>query len=153
MLRAVYRFEEGNVIQEIQPLNTQICNINEHIIKDNLDKHLRKIFVKSTESINVENKLIDVNLIHYNDEKYLMLVIHHLIVDGVSWNILLTDLTHIYYKLLKNESIDLLRPYTYKLWVDDVKSLVDNISDSEKQKWINLNDLLDDSLIKGQFNI
>ena len=153
MLRATYKFEKDNVIQEIQPLNTQICNINEHIIKDNLDKHLRKIFVKSTESINVENKLIDVNLIHYNDENYLMLVIHHLIVDGVSWNILLTDLTNIYYKLLKNESVDLLRPYPYKLWVDDVKSLVDSISDNEKQKWINLNDLLDDSLIKGQFNL
>ncbi len=153
MLRAVYRFEEDNVIQEIRPLNTRICSINEHIIGDNLDEHLWKIFVKSTKSINVKNKLIDVNLIHYNDENYLMLVIHHLIVDGVSWNILLTELTHIYYKLLKNESVDLLRPYPFKLWVDDVKSLVDNISDNEKQNWINLNDLLDDSLIKGQFNI
>ena len=119
MLRAVYRFEEDNVIQEIRPLNTRICSINEHIIGDNLDEHLWKIFVKSTKSINVKNKLIDVNLIHYNDENYLMLVIHHLIVDGVSWNIILTELTHIYYKLLKNESVDLLRPYPYKLWVDD----------------------------------
>ena len=101
MLRAVYRFEEDNVIQEIRPLNTRICSINEHIIGDNLDEHLWKIFVKSTKSINVKNKLIDVNLIHYNDENYLMLVIHHLIVDGVSWNIILTELTHIYYKLLK----------------------------------------------------
>ena len=114
---------------------------------------MRKIFIKSEKSINVENKLIDVNLIQYNNENYLMLVIHHLIVDGVSWNILLTDLTHIYYKLVKGESVNLLRPYPYKLWVEDVKGLVDGISDSEKQYWFDLNGLLDDSLIMGRSNV
>ena len=150
MLRAVYRVDGDNVVQEVLPLNTKVCIINEHIVEDNLDENMRKIFVKSTESINIESKLMDVNLIRYDDESYLMLVIHHLIVDGVSWNILLSDLTDIYYKLLKGESVDLLRPYNYKLWANDVKCLVESISDNEKQYWIELNNLLNDSLIKGQ---
>ena len=153
MLRAVYRVDGDNVVQEVLPINSHICDINEHNIEDNFDENMRNIFVKSTESINIENKLIDVNLIHYNDESYLMLVIHHLIVDGVSWNILLSDLTDIYYSLLNGESVNLLMPYPYKLWVDDVKNLVDCISDSEKQYWIDLNGLLDDSLIRGQSNL
>ena len=150
MLRAVYRVDGDNVVQEVLPLNTKVCIINEHIVEDNLDENMRKIFVKSTESINIKSKLMDVNLIRYDDESYLMLVIHHLIVDGVSWNILLSDLTDIYYKLLKGESVDLLRPYNYKLWTNDVKSLIESISDNEKQYWIELNNLLNDSLIKGQ---
>uniref|UniRef100_UPI0025F1EFAA condensation domain-containing protein n=1 Tax=uncultured Methanobrevibacter sp. TaxID=253161 RepID=UPI0025F1EFAA len=150
MLRAVYRVDGDNVVQEVLPLNTKVCITNEHIVEDNLDENMMRVFVKSTESINIESKLMDVNLIRYDDESYLMLVIHHLIVDGVSWNILLSDLTDIYYKLLKGESVDLLRPYNYKLWANDVKCLVESISDNEKQYWIELNNLLNDSLIKGQ---
>ena len=150
MLRAVYRVDGNNVVQEVLPLNTKVCITNEHIVEDNLDENMMRVFVKSTESINIESKLMDVNLIRYDDESYLMLVIHHLIVDGVSWNILLSDLTDIYYKLLKGESVDLLRPYNYKLWANDVKCLVESISDNEKQYWIELNNLLNDSLIKGQ---
>ncbi|WP_461463266.1 D-alanine--poly(phosphoribitol) ligase subunit DltA, partial [Methanobrevibacter sp.] len=153
MLRAVYRFDGDNVIQEVLPLNSHICDIKEYNIEDNFDENIKNIFVKSTESINVENKLMDVNLVRYNDESYLMLIIHHLIVDGVSWNILLSDLTDIYYRLLKGENLNLVRPYPYKLWVENVKDLVDDISDSEKQYWIDVNSLLDDSSIKGQSNV
>ena len=153
MLRAVYRFDGDNVIQEVLPLNTRICSINEYSIDVDFDGNMRKIFIKSEKSINVENKLIDVNLIQYNNENYLMLVIHHLIVDGVSWNILLSDLTDIYYKFINGDGVGLLRPYPYKLWVEDVKGLVDGISDSEKQYWMDLNGLLDDSLIRGRSNV
>ena len=153
MLRTVYRFDDGNVIQEVLPLNSHICDIKEYNIEDNFDENIKNLFVKSTESINIENKLIDVNLIRYNDESYLMLIIHHLVVDGVSWNILLSDLTDIYYRLLKGEILNLVRPYPYKLWVENVKDLVDDISDSEKQYWIDVNSLLDDSSIKGQSNV
>ncbi len=153
MLHAVYRFDDGNVIQEVLPLNSHICDIKEYNIEDNFDENIKNLFVKSTESINIENKLIDVNLIRYNDESYLMLIIHHLVVDGVSWNILLSDLTDIYYRLLKGEILNLVRPYPYKLWVENVKDLVDDISDSEKQYWIDVNSLLDDSSIKGQSNV
>ena len=154
MLRAVYSFDgDNNPVQEILPLNTRVCDINEHVITDNFDENIYNLFIKSTGSLNVENKLIDVNLIHYKNYDYFVFVIHHLIVDGVSWNILLNDLTHIYFNLLEGEDIGILRPYPYKLWVDDVKKLIDDISDSEKEYWIEVNSLLDDSLIKGHSNV
>ena len=153
MLRAHYKIINNNIKQEILPINSTVCNINEYNINDDLEENMRDIFVKSTQSLDIENKLLDVNLVHYDDEDYLLIVIHHLIIDGVSWHILLSDLTNIYYKLLKNERIDIVKPYPYKMWVDNVKNLVDNISDDEKQHWLSVNALLDDSLIMGPTNI
>ncbi|WP_296889690.1 non-ribosomal peptide synthetase, partial [uncultured Methanobrevibacter sp.] len=154
MLRAVYKFDnDGNPIQEILPVNTRICEINEHNISDNFNTKMFEITSKSTHSINIRNKLIDVNLITYDGEYYLTIVLHHLIIDGVSWNILLVDLTYIYFRLLEGLDFELTRPYPYKNWVQDVKQLVNDISDDEKQHWIDINNLLDDSDIKGSTRV
>uniref|UniRef100_UPI00388EE4B4 amino acid adenylation domain-containing protein n=1 Tax=Methanobrevibacter sp. TaxID=66852 RepID=UPI00388EE4B4 len=155
MLRAVYTFkeDENKSVQEILPLNTRICEIKEYTFDDNFDENIRNVFIESSTSLNIENKLMDINLVHYDDNHYLIIIIHHLIIDGVSWNILLTDLTHIYYNLHKGEKIDIPRPYPYKSWVEDVRNLVENISDEEKQHWIEVNSLLDDSLIKGNTKV
>ncbi|WP_407432192.1 AMP-binding protein, partial [Methanobrevibacter sp.] len=151
MLRAVYKFDDNsNPIQEILPLNNPIYTVNEYNISDNFEENIEKILIKSSDSINIKNKLIDVNLIHYNGDSYLTFVIHHLIVDGVSWSIIIDDLTHYYSKLKSEERYDIIRPYPYKNWVNDVKSLVLDISDDEKQYWIELNSLLEDTLINGE---
>ena len=150
MLRADYSItDNGKITQEILPVNTKTCEINEVTISDNFEEAFKEIFVKSLNSLNVENNLIEFNLIHYGDVSYIMFVIHHLIIDGVSWDILITDLTHIYNSLKTGEETGLSRPYPYKNWVEDVKNLVNDISHKEKQHWTKINDLLDDSTIKG----
>ena len=153
MLRVVYKFDgDGNPIQEVRPLNTRVCKVNEHTITD-LNKEFNLIFINSVKSLDIHNKLIDISIIHYHGNDYILFVIHHMIIDGVSWNILLVDLTYIYYRLIKGKKIDLLRPYPYKDWVEDVKKLAYDISDEEKEHWIEVNALLDDSDIKGKTNI
>ena len=154
MLRAAYTFDEkNNPIQEILPVNTHICDIKEQFISKNFNKKIKDILIESIQQININSKLIDINLVHHNNENYIIIVIHHLIIDGISWNTLLDDLTNIYLKLLKGEKINLKRPYSYKSWVEDVKNLVDDITDHEKNHWIEVNNLLDDSLIKGDADI
>ena len=153
MLRADYSLDEnGDVIQEILPINTKICEIDEYNISNDFEESIKDIFIKSLNSLNVQSNLIEINLIQHNNVSYLMFIIHHLIVDGVSWNILITDLTNIYNNLKAGKEIDLLRPYPYKNWVDDIKNLVDDISPKEKQYWTKINDLLDESAIKGGTN-
>ncbi|WP_406534985.1 amino acid adenylation domain-containing protein [Methanobrevibacter sp.] len=153
MLRAVYKFDDdGNIIQEILPLNTRVCEVREYTIHD-LNNEFNSIFINSVRSLDIHEKLLDVTLIHYHGNDYVLFNIHHLIIDGVSWNILLVDLTYIYYRLVKGEEIDLSRPYPYRNWVEDVKGLVSNISDEEKQHWVEINGLLNDSDIKGKTNI
>ena len=83
MLRAVYKFDDdNNPIQEILPLNTRVCDINEHFISDNFDENMNNILIESIHKININNKLIDINLVHHK-ENYLIIVIHHLIIDGI----------------------------------------------------------------------
>lgn len=154
MLRASYKFDDdGNPVQEILPVNTRVCNIKEHYITDDFNDNVSRIVGESANSINMKDNLVDVNLIHYNGESYLILVLHHLIIDGVSWNILLVDLSYIYFKLGSGEEIDISRPYPYKNWVRDVDELAENISEEEKQHWIEINTSLDDSDIKGNTSL
>ncbi len=150
MLRASYKIENGKAVQEIMPVNTCVCEINEHEITDNFKRRVEEIYINSVKSLNILNNLIEINLIHYNDESYIICAIHHLIIDGVSWNILINDLTSIYYALKAKEEIEIPKAYPYKYWVEDVKELVENISDDEKEHWIKINKSLDDSNIKGK---
>ena len=149
MLRATYKYDNNNVIQEILPLNIRVCEIKEYMA-DDLNKTVKNIINESKKSLDVSSDLIKISLIHYDNESYVVFVIHHLIIDGISWSILIDDLTYIINKLKNNEEIDLLRPYPYKNWVNDIKSLVEDISGNEKQQWTTINNQLDDSLIKGE---
>uniref|UniRef100_UPI00388DB6AC amino acid adenylation domain-containing protein n=1 Tax=Methanobrevibacter sp. TaxID=66852 RepID=UPI00388DB6AC len=149
MLRAKYTFEDNKPIQEIRPVNTRVCEINEIYSEKDVNETLMDIFMKAPDSLNVENSLIQIYLIHHNNESYVMFIIHHLIIDGISWSILIDDLSYLYYKIESGREIDLIRPYPYKLWVDNIKELADNISEEEKQHWIKINNSLDDSEICG----
>ena len=93
MLRAKFTLENGKHMQKIMPSNMQICQINEFEIADDFDGNIGKIIRKSKDSLDVFNKLIYVSLLRYDNKSYLIFVIHHLIVDGVSWSIILDDLT------------------------------------------------------------
>ena len=150
MLRANYRVENGNVIQEVLPLNSRVCEINEVEIDEDLDGNIKEIVINAMNSLDVYSNLMEIHLIHHDAKSYLVFVLHHLIIDGVSWNVLLDDLTHIYNSLLQDNELDIRRPYPYKNWVEDVKNLVENISKDEKEQWIEVNNLLDDSSIKGE---
>ena len=131
MLRATYKRDGDNVVQEILPLNSSVCEIKEYDV-DNLNEALDNIIKESKDSLDIADGLIKIGIVHYADECYVTFVIHHLIVDGVSWSILLDDLTYILTQLESGNEIDIKRPYPYKKWVDDVKKLSANISKEEK---------------------
>lgn len=107
MLRVIYKTDDkGNPTQEILPLDTRVCEIKELTITD-LNKEFNTLFIESIKSLDIHNKLIDIHLIHYHDKDYVLFIIHHMIIDGVSWNILLVDLTYIYYRLVNCKKTDL----------------------------------------------
>ena len=149
MLRARYKFNNGVPVQKILKSDEITCEVNRYFISKDFNSEINEIYNNSISSLDIESKLMDVNLIHGKND-YILLVLHHLIVDGVSWNILLSDLTSIYLNLSEGREITLSKPYPYKNWVDNVKTLVNNIFLKEKEYWMKINDLLDDSEINGK---
>ena len=149
MLRAKYRIDDNNIIQEIQPPDTCVCTVNEFYLTENLNENIEKIISESVSSLTLDN-LMDVSLIHTEDDTYVAFVIHHLIIDGVSWSILLDDLTYVITQMESGNEIDIKRPYPYKKWVEDVKKLAENISKEEKQHWIDVNNIIDDAALEGK---
>ena len=140
MLRARFKVKNGRYVQEILPLNTRICEINEYEINGDIGEGIVEIIRKAKDSLDVFNNLMDVSLLRYEDRCYLVFVIHHLIVDGVSWGIILDDLTYIYTHLGHDAKIKLDKPNSYESWLEDVRNSAKHIF---KEK----NDSFDDSTI------
>ena len=125
MLRAKFDIENENPIQEILPLNTRICEINEFVINGDFENNILNIIENATDSIDVFNNLIDVSLVRYDGRCYLVFVIHHLIIDGISWSILLDDLTYIYTHLVSGDGININKPSSYEFWLEEVNAFAD----------------------------
>lgn len=69
-----------------------------------------------------EGPLLKVALFHLPDGDRLFITAHHLIVDGVSWRILLEDFDTLYKQFSKNEELDLpLKTDSYKFWAENLK--------------------------------
>ena len=68
--------------------------------------------------IDLENgPLIRAALFHMDDDCRLLMVIHHLVIDGVSWRILLEDLDTLYRRYTDNQPLSLpLKTDSYKVW-------------------------------------
>ncbi|MEL7500838.1 MAG: amino acid adenylation domain-containing protein [Cyanobacteria bacterium J06554_6] len=56
----------------------------------------------------------------------LLIMAHHLAVDGVSWRILLADLQQVYQQILAgNQSVPLPRTHSYQKWANELVQLAD----------------------------
>lgn len=150
MLRATFTVKNGKWIQIVLPQNERICTINELEEEGDLDEIILKVITNANSTLNISKKLMDVSLLHHSGQCYLIFVIHHLIIDGVSWSILIEDLSNVYKHLVSNEKFKLIKPYSYKTWVEDIKKLTLGISLEEKDHWTEINGLLDDSKLKGK---
>ncbi len=82
-----------------------------------------------------------------NPKNYLIFVVHHLVIDGLSWQIFLEDLTITYKKLLNQRAIEFTSTISYLEWA---KYLVDyaKTEDLGEQRhfWLQYENLSDMSL-------
>ncbi|MDT0125884.1 amino acid adenylation domain-containing protein [Paenibacillus sp. RRE4] len=93
-------------------------------------------------SINIEEgPLYKFALFHTDHGDYLLFVIHHLIVDGISWRILLEDFDEGYGKVRKGEEIILpLKTFPYLEWAEiHSKYVLDKRNSGESAYWKKMN--------------
>jgi iturin family lipopeptide synthetase B len=120
-LRITYRIGEGKVTQynngKEHPLSLEIQDLTRHprpgaALEDAVERIQR--------SINLETgPLMKLGLFHLEDGDRLLIVIHHLVTDGVSWRILFEDLDTLYMQSRDKEPFE-LPPKTdsFKQWAE-----------------------------------
>jgi hypothetical protein len=83
---------------------------------------------ESQTSIDLERgPLMKTTLFHLEKGDYLLLILHHLVVDGVSWRILLEDLETLYRQYKHGEPLALpLKTDSFKLWSEKLSLYADS---------------------------
>ncbi|MHA7768547.1 condensation domain-containing protein, partial [Bacillus atrophaeus] len=102
-LRMVYREEQGDVIQYNRGLNEasvdmKVFQLNGPAI-DNEEKIEREADHLQSSIVLETGNLLKAGLFQAEDGDHLLLAVHHLAVDGVSWRILLEDFAAVYTQL------------------------------------------------------
>ncbi|MGB8192736.1 MAG: condensation domain-containing protein, partial [Chitinophagaceae bacterium] len=114
-LRMTYRFENGEWTQRNEgPEQGYGWEIRAIENSDQLQQHCDEIQT----SINLANgPLMKVCLFKSAEEDYLLLVVHHLVIDGVSWRIILEDISELYSQYQKGETLTLpLKTDSFRAW-------------------------------------
>ncbi len=123
-LRMVYEVTSNGVRQNNLIYTEDLCDLklidlmDKNDYKNDLEKECNKI----QDSIDLGNgPLIKPALINTCDGDYLLIVIHHLVIDGVSWRILLEDFEQGYKKVRDNEKLEFQhKTASFKSWADSI---------------------------------
>jgi amino acid adenylation domain-containing protein/non-ribosomal peptide synthase protein (TIGR01720 family) len=141
-LRMTYKRKNGEIIQENHgldhPLSLQVFDYrNRKGAISALESTANEVQV----SIDLETgPLMKLALFHLDDGDRLLIVIHHLVIDVVSWRILLEDIETLYQQYNKKQKLKL--PYktdSFKLWAEElVRYSNSDLFRQEKSYWAEL---------------
>lgn len=83
-----------------------------------------------------DSTLFRVGLIPARDGEYLILAAHHLVIDTVSWQVIIEDLSSTYFRLINNEPVKFpLRTDSYASWVDWLKGPALADAQADRKYW------------------
>ncbi|MEO5562589.1 MAG: amino acid adenylation domain-containing protein, partial [Chitinophagaceae bacterium] len=131
-LRMVYYQQDGEWKQYNRDADKYSYHLEVHELrqreKREEDKIVEELCGQLQASIDLQKgPLLKAALFHREDGDRLLIVVHHLVVDGVSWRILLEDLTIAYSQLQKGEAIQLpLKSDSFQAWADNLHTYANN---------------------------
>ncbi|WP_025028904.1 condensation domain-containing protein [Caldalkalibacillus mannanilyticus] len=137
-LRMVFRQTEPGYIawnrgiKEGELYHLEVLNIKEETnCAQVIEEHANKV----QSSIDLEHgPLVKASVFQCADGDHLLIVIHHTVIDGVSWRILLEDIAVGYEQVLNNEEVSLpAKTDAYQTWSEQLLGYA-NSSQIEKEK-------------------
>jgi amino acid adenylation domain-containing protein/non-ribosomal peptide synthase protein (TIGR01720 family) len=154
-LRMVYKIKEDDVVQVCRgidhPLYLKIYDFRQET--DALGKLIEEA-AKIQESMDLENgPLMRLGLFRLKDGDRLLIAIHHLVIDGVSWRILFEDIETLYNQYEKGEDLKLLlKSDSFKTWSEKLMEYSNSKKFlKEKEYWKRL-ESVEIPVIKRDFN-
>ena len=120
------------------PLSLQVYDLRR---QENARESLENQADQIQASIDLENgPLMKLGLFHLDDGDRLLIVIHHLVVDGVSWRILFEDIENLMQQYKNEQPLALpLKTDSFKLWAEKLNHYADSPAFlQEKTYWAKL---------------
>ncbi|QDY15881.1 non-ribosomal peptide synthetase [Clostridium botulinum] len=142
-LRIVFKNEKEDVLQFNRGLEGELYSLEvfDYRSVENYKKEIENKCNKLQSSINLSNgPLVKLGMFKTKEGDHLLIVIHHLVIDGVSWRILLEDFSLIYNMELNNKPITLQeKTNSFKEWSTYIKEYA-NSKDllQEEEYWENI---------------
>jgi len=130
-LRITYAFDnQTNEIQQTISSPDVPISLREYDLR-NRENALQELENRVNEiqaGIDLETgPLMKLGLFHLDDGERLLIVIHHLVIDTVSWRILLEDITSLYEQYKKGGPLDLPeKTDSYKHWAEKLAAYADS---------------------------
>jgi amino acid adenylation domain-containing protein/non-ribosomal peptide synthase protein (TIGR01720 family) len=124
-LRMTFKKGEGGEIIQTghgpdYPLSLEVYDLRQ---EENAGKIFEQQAAKLQAGIELENgPMMKLGLFHLEKGTRLLIVLHHLVSDGVSWRILFEDMEILYQQHKKGETFKLpLKTDSYKIWAEKLK--------------------------------
>ncbi len=128
ILRSVYEEKQGNIRQtgrakDGEFFTLEVIDLTHIDNKETLAEKIKENADNIQCSIDLSNgSLIKLGLFKTNNGDHLLIVIHHLVVDGVSWRIIFEDLNIAYKQVMNAERIVLQdKTDSFKLWSEELQ--------------------------------
>lgn len=145
VLRMKYTITKNQIIQTIcdleYPLSLNIVDLNN---ADQPDYEYTNHARNTQTRIDLENgPLMKAVLFKFKAEDRLLIVIHHLIIDAVSWQLLLDDFIYCYEQILSKKSITLPeKTNSFKLWSEKIHTYANSEKLLKEQSyWESIDDI------------
>jgi amino acid adenylation domain-containing protein/non-ribosomal peptide synthase protein (TIGR01720 family) len=161
-LRMIYKKSASGWVQLSQDANSNYYAIDFYDLRSSLkpQEELSKISEGLQSSINLELGVFKVVHFRMQDGDRLGLIVHHLVVDGVSWRILLEDLSLLYLGYKANKNPDLpLKTDSFQRWALLQKEYAEsNKIKNERAYWVDIcehkiDSLPQDHLVNSSYTI
>ncbi|MFS1514462.1 amino acid adenylation domain-containing protein [Chengkuizengella sp. SCS-71B] len=137
-LRMIYPKNEGKFKQFNRGLEGPLFDltVEEISVGEEYEYHIEKSVERIQSSMNLEQgPLVKLGLFKTNEGDHLLIVIHHLVIDGVSWRVLFEDLTSTYMQVMRNETLQLPKKTdSYLKWTNELKEIANDTKFLRKEK-------------------
>jgi amino acid adenylation domain-containing protein/non-ribosomal peptide synthase protein (TIGR01720 family) len=153
-LRMVYKTDGDNVVQQNRGIEGQLFHL-EIIPLDDQKGNIEEIAEKEADRLQgsidlINGPLVKLGLFKTNHGDHLLIVIHHLAVDGVSWRILFEDFANAHQQIETGQAIKLQdKTHSYKYWAEKLQEYAKSEQLlSELDYWRKINETKLGSLVK-----
>ena len=141
MLRSVYPNNEQIILSSENSDKCEIEYVNLTQVENNseLQDTMNTIGDRVQASFDlVKGPLVKAVLFHTIQKDYCLLCIHHLVVDGVSWRILVEDINHVYRQLQEGKNVVLpAKTMSFKEWSDALREYTKDYTLQKEVKYWN----------------